>query len=254
VEDTIRALVAFGLTLLLVMLRLEAPRFGAAEYSESGNGLSGFRAIWQRLSWYAVGIAGVIAILWIHPDPVGGLRLGTGERGSAIGLGFLLALLGAGQAAGYAYYRYRRIRLPDPESYPSALTNEVATALVDEAAFRGALLGFLLLSGLRPDVAIVIQALIYTLATRLGAPGRDRYRFLLSLGIGLVAGWATVVTGGIGAAFLGHAVTRFSVFLTTGHHGQIAPRGKEVEEVERRRRPPEGWRVIPPRERPARER
>jgi hypothetical protein len=109
-------------------------------------------------------------------------------------------------------------------------------------------------AGLQPEVAILVQALLYTLATRLGAPGRDRYRFVLSLGIGFVGGWVTVLTGGIGAAFIGHAVTRFSVFLCTGHHGQIAPRGTEVEEVEERRRTPEGWRVIPPRERPARER
>ena len=48
------------------------------------------------------------------------------------------------------------------------------------------------------------------------------------------------MTGGIAAAFLGHAITRFAVFLCTGHTGQIKPRGREVEEIEKRRRPPEG--------------
>ena len=43
---------------------------------------------------------------------------------------------------------------------------------------------------------------------------------LLTLGIGLVGGWLTVATGGIAAAFLGHAITRFAVFLCTGHAGQ----------------------------------
>ena len=52
------------------------------------------------------------------------------------------------------------------------------------------------------------QAVIYALATRLGAPGRDRYMLVLTLGIGLVGGWLTVATGGIAAAFLGHAITR----------------------------------------------
>ena len=42
--------------------------------------------------------------------------------------------------------------------------------------------------------------------------------------------------GGIGAAFLGHAITRFAVFLCTGHAGQTKPRGREAEEIERRRR------------------
>ena len=43
-------------------------------------------------------------------------------------------------------------------------------------------------------------------------------------------------------------VTRFAVFLWTGHAGQFLPRGREVEEIEKKRRPPEGWRVIGPRE------
>jgi hypothetical protein len=68
--------------------------------------------------------------------------------------------------------------------------------------------------------------------------------FLLSLVIGLVGGWATLLTGGIGAAFLGHAITRVAIFLSTGHAGQLAPRGTEPEEVDRRRRTPEGWRVV----------
>ena len=37
-DDGLRIQVAFGLTLLLVMLRLEAERFGAAEYDEPRGG------------------------------------------------------------------------------------------------------------------------------------------------------------------------------------------------------------------------
>jgi hypothetical protein len=70
----------------------------------------------------------------------------------------------------------------------------------------------------------------------------------MALLIGLAGGWVTAVTGGIAAAFLGHAVTRFAVFLSTGHAGQFLPRGREVEEIEARRRPPQGWRVIGSRE------
>ena len=40
----------------------------------------------------------------------------------------------------------------------------------------------------------------------------------------------------------GDAVTRFSVFLATGHADQFLPRGREVEEIEAKRRPPQGWR------------
>ena len=42
-----------------------------------------------------------------------------------------------------------------------------------------------------------------------------------------------MATGGIAAAFLGHAITRFAVFLCTGHTGQTKPRGREAEEIEK---------------------
>jgi membrane protease YdiL (CAAX protease family) len=238
--DGLRSLVAFGLTLLLVLLRVEAVRFGAAEYDEPVGGRP--PSLWRRLGWYVIGIGGVLAIVVIHPAPGAALFLTGGDGG--ILLGFLLAAIGAGIAVGIAWWRYRHVRLPDVATYPGALTNEIATAFVDEAVFRGALLGFLVLWGLEPTLALVAQTAAYALATRLGAPGRNGAMFLLALVIGLVAGWATLLTGGIAAAFLGHAVTRVAVFLTTGHAGQPAPRGTEVEEVERRRRAPEGWRVV----------
>jgi hypothetical protein len=77
---------------------------------------------------------------------------------------------------------------------------------------------------------------------------------VMALAVGLAGGWVTAVTGGIAAAFLGHAVTRFAVFLCTGHAGQFLPRGREVEELEKKRRPPDGWSVIGSRESAPRDR
>lgn len=242
-ETTVRVLVALALTGLLVMLRLDAARFGAAEYDEPVPGERRLRAWIRRITWYALGIGFVIAIVIVHPSPRD-LLLWVGDRSGGIFLGVVLGLAGAIQAAALAWYHYGRIRLPDAAMYPGALTNEILTAFIDEATFRGAMLGFLLVGGVDPAPAIVIQALAYTLATRLGAPGRDRFMFWLALVIGLVAGWATVATGGIGAAFIGHGVTRVAGFLTTGHAGQPAPRGREIEDVEKRRRAPEGWRPV----------
>jgi membrane protease YdiL (CAAX protease family) len=241
VEDQLRTLVAFALTLLLVMLRLEADRFGAAEYDEPVGGQP--PSLIRRLAWYAIGVVGVVAIYLIHPAPARDLYL-AGGRESGVLLGFGLAAAGAGIAVALAWARYRYVRLPDLSQYPGALVNEIATAVVDEAVFRGALLGFFVVVGVDPRLALVTQAIVYTLATRLGAPGRNRTMFLLALLIGLVAGWATLLTGGIAASILGHGVTRVAVFLTTGHAGQPAARGTEVEELERRRRAPEGWRVV----------
>jgi hypothetical protein len=240
---TARVLIAVGFALMLVMLRLDSERFGSAEYYEGTR--DGERpSILNRLAWYLLGLALAAALLLIHPSPQTDLFLGTGDRATSITWGLAYGLIGAAQAAIYAVLRYHRIRFPEVRSYPGALLNATVTAFLDEVAFRGALFGLLLLSGLDPTVANVIQAILYTLTTRLGAPGRDRYLFVLTIGIGLAGGWLTAVTGGIAAAFLGHAVTRFAVFLCTGHTGQPMPRGREVEEIEARRRPPKGWRIV----------
>ncbi len=250
---TSRSLVALGLTLLLALLRLDAERFGTAEYYEA-TGTGERPHLRRRLAWYGLGFGIALLILSIHPAPQRELFLGSGDRLGAVLGGIAFGGLGVLVAVGFASYRYHRIRLPDESSYPGALLNSTATAFIDEVAFRGALFGLLLAGGVDPMLANLVQAIIYTLTTRLGAPGRDRYMLGLTLGIGLFGGWLTALTGGIAAAFLGHAVTRFAVFLCTGHIGQTMPRGREVEEIEKGRRPPEGWRVIGAREPGSRDR
>lgn len=248
-----RSLIAVGLALLLVLLRLDAEKFGTAEYYEATR--DGERPrVRRRLGWYGLGVGIALAIILIHPSPQADLFLGSGNRLGAVLGGIAYGLLGVLVAAGFASYRYHRIRFPETSSYPGALLNSMATAFIDEAAFRGALFGLLLVGGANPTLANFAQAIVYTLATRLGAPGRDRYLLVLTMGMGLLGGWLTVATGGIAAAFLGHAITRFAVFLCTGHTGQTKPRGREVEEIEKRRRPPEGWRVIGSREPSSRDR
>ncbi len=251
--DISRGLIVVGLALLLVLLRLDAERFGTAEYYESTR--DGERPrVRRRLAWYGFGAALVVAMAYISPSPQTDLYLGTGDRLGAVMGGLIFAGLGVAQALAFATLRYQRIRFPDARSYPGALLNSTATAFIDEATFRGAVFGTMVTLGVEANLANVMQTLLYALTTRLGAPGRDRYLLVLTLGIGLIGGWLTAVTGGIAAAFLGHAATRFAVFLATGHTGQTLPKGREVEEIDRRRRPPEGWRVIGSRESPQRDR
>lgn len=249
---TIRTLIAVGLALLLVMLRLEAARFNAAEYDDTIDGHA--PSLRRRVAWYALGLGLVAAIFVVHPAPATEFALGAGDRPLAITYGFLYAAGGTAIALGVAFWRYRRLRFPDIWSYPGAVLNAVVTAIVDEVAFRGAVLGLLLLTGLEPTAANAIQAILYALSTRLGAPGRNRWMLVMAILVGLAGGWVTAVTGGIAAAFLGHAATRVAVFIATGHAGQFLPRGREVEEIEATRRPPTGWRVIGPRESPPRDR
>ncbi len=224
-EETIRVLVSTGLGLLLVMLRLDAERFGVAEYL--GEAVGGrFAVLRRRLSWYGVGLGLVVAVFVAHPDP-GELGLSVGDRGGFLLAGLGYAALGVAQAAGVAYAREGRFRPPAIGAYPWGIGNAIATALIDEATFRGILLGLMLATGVDAWIAIVIQALAYALATRTGAPGRDLYRLALSLAVGLIGGWLTVETGGIGAAFLGHAVARSASFAFVG--GDDARAGLLVE-------------------------
>ena len=241
--DEIRTAVAVALAIFLVILRIDARRLGAAEYDEP-DGWGRRPPFLPRLSWYLTGIALVVLVAIVHPDPTHGLLLGLGnDRVAVLLVGLAFGAVGFAQAAALAWFRYRRFRLPSPREYPGAILNAVGTAIVDEAAFRGVILGLLLAVGVPPTTAIIAQALVYVLATRVGAE-RLGYTLLFTLALGLAAGWVTVVTGGIGAAVIGDAATRLAVFALTGHAAMLAPRGQEVEEIERVRLPPPGWQVI----------
>jgi len=252
VPEPLRILIAIGLTGLLVILRFDAERFYAAEYDDVDRwGRS--PSLLRRLAWYSLGIGGILLVLAVHPAPRTDLFLGLGDRLGAVILGLAYGAIGTTSAIAIALYRYRHVRLPTTMSYPGAVLNAIATAFVDEAVFRGLVFGFAIGAGMDANLANVTQALVYGLATRLGAPGRPWYMLVTALAIGLAGGWLTGVTGGIGAAFLGHAITRVAIFMTTGHAGLPKARGTEAEEVEKRQRTPDGWRVLGPRE-PTRDR
>jgi hypothetical protein len=243
IPDFLRVMMSVGIALFLVLLRFDAERFNAAEYDDVdqwGNPPS----LRRRLGWYAIGLLGILAVLVLHPAPASDLFLGLGERLGVVLLGLTYGIAGTLIAVGVAYYRYGTVRLPYVRSYPGAVLNAISTAFVDEAVFRGIVFGFLVAIGTNPNLANVTQTLLYALATRLGAPGRPKYMLLVVIGIGLTSGWLTGITGGIGAAFLGHTITRLAFFLTTGHAGLPRPKGTEAEEIERMGTPPAGWRVL----------
>lgn len=243
VPDALRALMTLGLLGLLIILRFDAERFNAAEYNDIDR-WGRKPSLARRLAWYVLGIGLILAVLQIYPNPATDLYLGLGDRLGAVVLGLAYGAVGTGIALGIAFYRYHYLRFPGLRLYPSNVLNAIATAFFDEAVFRGILLGFLLMTPMNPNLANLTQALLYALATRTGAPGRPWYMLVTMIAIGLAGGWLTVMTGGIGAAFIGHAITRVAIFLTTGHAGIPKAKGTEDEEVERRHRTPEGWRVL----------
>ena len=247
VPPELRMLIVLGLTLLLIILRFDAERFNAAEYDDIDR-WGRPPSLLRRIAWYLMGIGGVLAVEWIHPDPSDGLYLTLGDRVGTVVLGLAYGAIGLAVAIGIALIRYGYVRFPPVTSYPVKFVNAISTAFVDEAVFRGILFPILLSTNMNANLANLIQAIVYALATRLGAPGRPWYMLVSMLIIGLAGGWLTALTGGIGAAFLGHAITRIAIFLTTGHAGIPRPRGTEDEEVARRRATPKGWQVLGPNE------
>lgn len=228
---------------LLVLLRFDARRFGAAEYDDE-EAPGGARPWLSRLAWYGGGLVLIGIVYALHDRPLSVLHLTVGpDRGGSILFGLLLGVLGTGVAVAYGLWRPNGLRLPPARRYPAAVVNSVGTAFLDEAVFRGILLGLTLAADWPLDLAIAFQAIVYALATRLGSRGRPPGMLLLALAIGFVGGWATIQTGGIGAAVLGHAVTRLAFFVTTGRVGVLRARASADEIDEANGPPPEGWAV-----------
>jgi hypothetical protein len=239
--EELQLLLVVAFAALALLLRFDAHRFGTAEYDDEEL-KGGWRGWIRRLAWYSLAIALIFLIYTLFPNPVSLLHLDLGtDRSRALFLGLLYGIGGTALAFLIAWFRYGRFRLPPARLYPGALVNSVATAFIDEALFRGIVMGGFLIWGTPPALAIAAETILYALITRAGAPGRSRMLLLLTIGIGVASGILVFSTLGIGAAVLGHAITRFALFLATGHIGQVRPVGWEPEELAGWAVPPEGW-------------
>jgi hypothetical protein len=244
----IEGLILFAVIGLLLLLRFDARRFGAAEWDDE-DGPGGWQTWLRRLSWYVFGILLIFVVYFLYPAPhtVLHLQIGT-SRNTALFVGLAVGGLGSLYAFAYAWWRFGALRLPPARRYPAGLVNALGTAIVDEATFRGIVLGLLLAFHWPTELAILFQAVLYVLATRLAGRGRPIGMLILSLLLAVFGGWVTVATGGIGAALLAHVVTRFAVFVATGHAGQIRAAAVEREEEEdfeeTSPHTPKGWEVV----------
>ena len=206
-----RSLITIGLAAMLVMLRLDAERFGTAEYYEATR--DGERPrVRRRLAWYGLGFA------HRHRHPVHpprrrrrDLYLGSGDRLQAV-LGGIAYGLHRHPRGGRASRRTATTGSASPT--PGRIPGRCSTRPPPRSSTRSR-------SAARCSACCSWPASTRRWrtsprrsstrsTTRLGAPGRDRYLLVLTLGMGLLGGWLTVATGGIAAAFLGHAITRFA--------------------------------------------
>jgi hypothetical protein len=204
-----------GFAGLMLLMRLDARRFGAAEWdTEDGD----WRAWLSRLTWYAAGFALALTIFALHPAPASELNLVFApDRGEALLLGLIYGAGGIAAAFALAIITHGRVSFPQPSRYPGGVLNAVGTAFFDEFLFRGVMLGLLVSLGLPDWMAVTGAALIYGGAIRAGTGGRGILALLASLAIAVVGGVLVLMTAGIAAAFMGHAITRFALFMTMGY-------------------------------------
>jgi hypothetical protein len=244
---TLESLILLAVVGLLVVLRFDARRFGAAEYDDE-EAIGGWRTWLRRLSWYASALLLILVVYFLYPQPLSVLHLQVGEpRQTALILGLGLGSMGIAYALAYGWLRFQELRLPPARRYPAGLLNAVATAFIDETVFRGILLGLLVASNWPVNHAIAFQAVLYGLSTRLAGRGRPLGMLLLSLAIGVIGGFLTLQTLGIGAAFLGHALTRLAIFVAMGHAGQLRAVALDEEEEaleQTNAHAPAGWGVV----------
>lgn len=229
---------------LLVLLRLQARRFGVKDPERDGD-LAGHRAWVGPATWYAMSLGLILLAYALYPLRISHLHLGFGaDRAGSLVVGIAIGLAGSVAAVFLALRRDGTIRLPASRAWPVAVVRILLAAVIDEAAFRGIVLGLIVSWGWGDPAAILGAALVYALATRVGAPGRSPEMLLGALSLGILCGISVVVTGGIAAAIVGHAITRFTLFLATGSIGEPRPVDRDPEAREAALRPPDGWAIV----------
>ncbi len=213
-----------GFAGLMMLLRLDARRFSAAEWDTQ----DGEWRVWlPRLSWYGAGLALALLIFALHPSPVSELNLSLApDRGEAMLLGLVYGGAGIAAAFALAVVRNGTISFPRPSRYPGGVLTAVGTAFYDEFLFRGVILGLLLTLDMPDWLAVLGAAFIYAGAIRAGTGSRGVWMMAAWLAIAVVGGFLVLLTAGIAAAFVGHAITRFAMFMTMGQ-----PERAAVEQV-----------------------
>lgn len=234
-----------GFAGLMLLLRLDARRFGAAEWDTQTGGPS----VWlPRLTWYAAGLGLALMVFALHPSPVADLHLVLApDQGGALALGLIYAAVGVAAAFILAILTNGHVSFPAPNRYAGGAVYAVGTAFYDEFLFRGVILGLLLSLGLPDWLAVGFAAVVYAGAVSASAGGRGLLGLLVPVVIGTVGGLLVLMTGGIAAALIGHAATRFALFLTMGTLDMATPTPEEYATSRLRATADSRAWVIPPR-------
>lgn len=208
--DSLRLAIALGLTLFLVLLRFDSERITRSDYFR-------YRTPWMGpVSYYVLVIGFAIGIAVILPSGREQLFLTGGDPDEMLPVMLLFVTIALLNGAALAFLRYGGI-LPLPiELLPPRVLGAAANAISEELQFRSVVLGMLLFAGVPSGWALVVQALLYGLAHRRLWHDRDWYFLAGSVLLGWGAGVATVETGSVIPAIVGHFAVTMSLFAFAG--------------------------------------
>jgi hypothetical protein len=216
-QDSLRLSIALGLTIFLVLLRFDSDRIMRSDYFRSRSGWVG------PLSYYGLVVLFAIGIAIILPRGRAQLFLAPGDPESMLPVMLLFCVVAILNGLVLAFQRYRAILpLPTP-LVATRLAGAAANAFAEELQFRSIVLGMLLFAGLPTTLALLVQALLYGLAHRRLWKERDWYFLAGSVLLGYGAGLATVTTGSVVPAMVGHFAVTASLFAFAGGRLRTRP-------------------------------
>jgi hypothetical protein len=218
-EESLRLSIALGLTIFLVLLRFDSERIMRSEYFR-------YRTPWfGPFSYYGLVIAFTIGIVVILPSGRSQLFLTPGDPDTMLSVMLLFA--GVALLNGLAYaFRWHGGITPMPLGLlPSRLMGAAASAIADELQFRSIVLGMLIFAHIPGGVgsALILQALLYGLAQRRLWREQQWYFLIGSVLLGYAAGLATVTTGSVVPAMVGHFAVITALFAFAGGRLRTRP-------------------------------
>ncbi len=209
--ESLRLAIALGLTVFMVLLRFDAERIMRSDYFR-------YRTAWLApISYYALVLIFALGITFVLPKGRLQLFLAGGEPGTVLPVMVAFAFVALLNGAAFAYLRFGGIIPMSLPLLPSRIVGAAANAVAEEIQFRSIVLGMLLFALPGQAVAVnLLQAVLYGVVHRRLWAERDWYFLAGSVILGYAAGAATIATGSIVPAIVGHFAVTVSLFAFSG--------------------------------------
>jgi len=209
--ESLRLAIALGLAVFIVLLRFDAERIMRSDYFR-------YRTTWLApISYYALVAIFALGIALVLPKGRLQLFLTGGLPGTVMPVMLAFAAVAVLNAVAFAFLRYGAVAPMPVGLLPSRLLGAAANAVAEEIQFRSIVLGMLLFALPGQTVAMnLLQAILYGVVHRRLWRDRDWYFLAGSVILGYAAGLATITTGSVVPAIVGHFAVSVSLFAFAG--------------------------------------